>query len=118
MGKVSIDAKEIAAHALWKNLFANYAEAYSKALDKSELRFESFKNKISHVNYTTVRYEEISQPNWKRITIKSNLPSNLEKLEELANNLWWSWNYEARELFIEIGGKERWNEIMAKSDML
>ena len=111
MAKVSSDAKEIAAHALWKNLFANYAEAYSKALDKSELRFESFKNKISHVNYTTVRNENVSQPNWKRITIKSNLPSNLEKLEEFANNLWWSWNYEARELFIEIGGKERWSEF-------
>ena len=111
MAKASSDAKEIAAHALWKNLFANYADAYSKALDKSELRFESFKNKISHVNYTTVRNEDVSQPNWKRITIKSNLPSNLEKLEELANNLWWSWNYEARELFIEIAGKERWSEF-------
>lgn len=109
--KVMEDAKEIASRALWKNLFSNYADAYSKALDKSELRFESFKNKISHVNYNTSHSEEISQPDWKRITIKSNLPSNLEKLEELANNLWWSWNYEARELFIEIAGKERWSEF-------
>jgi len=106
----SENAREIASKALWKNLFDNYLRAYEKALYKSELRYELFKDKISRAARIADRTENVSQPNWKRITIKSNLPSNLEKLEELANNLWWSWNYEARELFMEIAGKEMWRQ--------
>ena len=104
------DARQIADKALWSNLFANYAKTYSKALVQSDLRYESYKNKASHIRMM-VEPEAVSQPSWKRITIKSNLPTNLEKLETLANNLWWSWNFEARELFVEIAGKERWEEF-------
>jgi starch phosphorylase len=48
------------------------------------------------------------EPRWSHITIKTKLPENLKKLETLAHNLWWSWNYEARELFEEIAGAEMW----------
>ena len=41
----------------------------------------------------------VNIPVWKEITVKSNLPKELEKLEELARNIWWAWNYEAREMF-------------------
>ena len=104
------DAREIASNALWQNLFSNYESAYDKALQKSDLRYESFKFKTAHMSFVT-EPSTAEQPTWKRITIKSNLPTNLEKLETLANNLWWSWNYEARDLFIEIAGKERWEEF-------
>lgn len=104
------DARQIADKALWNNLFENYAKTYSKALAQSNLRYESYKNKASHIRMM-VEHEDVSQPSWKRITVKSNLPTNLEKLETLANNLWWSWNFEARELFVEIAGKERWAEF-------
>ena len=36
---------------------------------------------------------------WKELTIKSKLPRELECLDELAHNMWWAWNYEARNLF-------------------
>ena len=29
----------------------------------------------------------------------SNLPKRIVRLDELANNLWWSWHWEARDLF-------------------
>ena len=38
-------------------------------------------------------------PTWKELTIKSSLPAELECLDEIAHNLWWSWNYEARDLW-------------------
>ncbi len=106
----SVQAKEIASHALWKNLFDNYKKLYACALSKIDARYDLFKNKTSHINMISTHVES-SQPNWKRITIKSNLEGALQKLEVLANNLWWSWNYEARELFVEIAGKERWSEL-------
>ena len=37
--------------------------------------------------------------NWKQVNVKSRIPKELEKLEELARNMWWAWNHEARVLF-------------------
>lgn len=34
--------------------------------------------------------------------VKPDLPGKLKALEEIAYNLWWSWNYEAQELFKSI----------------
>ncbi len=31
--------------------------------------------------------------------MKSNVPAELSKLEELAHNMWWAWNHDARSLF-------------------
>ena len=51
----------------------------------------------------------------KRIFIESKLPDELASLYDLANNLWWSWNKEAIELFEHIGGDQwvdsRYNPI-------
>ncbi|MCH4155699.1 MAG: alpha-glucan family phosphorylase [Muribaculaceae bacterium] len=38
-------------------------------------------------------------PSWRDITIKSELPSKLKKLEDLSKNLWWVWNSEGKALF-------------------
>ena len=31
--------------------------------------------------------------------MKSRIPEELDKLEELARNMWWEWNQDARMLF-------------------
>lgn len=41
-------------------------------------------------------------PVWRDITVKSDLPSKLKPLEELAKNLWWVWNSEVKSLFREL----------------
>lgn len=51
-----------------------------------------------------------NEPTWKKIVIESNLPKNLRPLVEISKNLWWSWNHDARELFLEID-----NELWVKS---
>ena len=38
-------------------------------------------------------------PVWRDITVKSELPARLKPLDELAKNLWWVWNSEAKTLF-------------------
>jgi starch phosphorylase len=38
-------------------------------------------------------------PVWRDITVKSELPTELKPLEEIAKNLWWVWNSEAVDLF-------------------
>jgi len=39
---------------------------------------------------------------WNKIVVKSTMPSELGILKELANNVWWAWNYEALNLFREL----------------
>ena len=59
-----------------------------------------------------VRYipaPEINQPEWKKISVESNLPESLQPLRELSKNLWWVWSNEARELFQHID-PEIWEE--------
>lgn len=46
---------------------------------------------------------------FNRITVNPQLPKRIEKLSEIANNLWWSWNTEFLRLFQRIDG-DLWEE--------
>ncbi len=46
-----------------------------------------------------------NEPTWKMVSVKSHLPESLKVLDEIAHNLWWSWNNEATELFESIDAK-------------
>jgi len=48
-------------------------------------------------------------PNWKKLFVESSIPEKLAPLKELSKNLWWVWNYDARELFKSID-EEAWEE--------
>ena len=37
--------------------------------------------------------------NWKQVSVKSRIPKELDKLEELSHNMWWAWSHDARMLF-------------------
>lgn len=50
-----------------------------------------------------IKVSNVNTPNWKEVTVKSRVPAELEKLSELARNIWWAWNYEATELFRDLG---------------
>ena len=49
-----------------------------------------------------VKISNANTPNWKEVTVKSRVPEELKKLEEMARNIWWTWNYEATDLFRDI----------------
>ncbi len=40
-----------------------------------------------------------NQPAFRQISVRSHIPEALSKLDELAHNLWWAWNHDARSLF-------------------
>ena len=52
----------------------------------------------------------MNTPNWKDVNVRSHIPAELEKLSELARNIWWSWNYEATELFGDLD-PSLWKEV-------
>ncbi|MDE7387300.1 MAG: alpha-glucan family phosphorylase [Muribaculaceae bacterium] len=41
-------------------------------------------------------------PQWRDLTVKAELPAKLKPLEEIAKNLWWVWNSEAKSLFRDL----------------
>lgn len=49
-----------------------------------------------------IKANNVNEPIWRDIVVKSNLPESLSKLDELAQNIWWSWNSDAKKLFREI----------------
>lgn len=49
-----------------------------------------------------IKADYANAPQWQEITVKSTLPEKLKCLDEIAHNVWWTWNYEARDLFRDL----------------
>ena len=46
-----------------------------------------------------IKVSNSNSPVWRNLTVKSELPAELQKLDELSKNLWWVWNSEAKSMF-------------------
>lgn len=46
-----------------------------------------------------IKADYSNAPVWKELSIKSRLPEELKCLDELSHNMWWAWNYEARNMW-------------------
>ncbi len=57
-----------------------------------------------------IKADYANAPQWKEVTIKSTFPKELKCLDELAHNMWWAWNYEARELWKSLD-KDLYEEV-------
>ena len=49
-----------------------------------------------------IKADYVSAPQWKELVVKSTLPEELKCLDEIAHNLWWVWNFDARDLFRDL----------------
>ena len=83
-----------------------------------------------------LKVSNTNTPTWRDVTVKAELPNKLKPLDEIARNLWWAWNSEAKTLFRELNpdlwratgenpvmvlqrlSSERMNEIMADASMM
>lgn len=52
-----------------------------------------------------IKADYVNAPQWRELTVKSRLPEQLKCLDELAHNMWWAWNYEARDLWRSLDEK-------------
>lgn len=58
----------------------------------------------------TIKASNANHANWREISVKSNIPTALQPLDEIAHNMWWSWSYEATKLFKDLD-PELWKEV-------
>ncbi len=56
-----------------------------------------------------IKISNANVPAWRDVTVKSRIPAELKKLEEMARNIWWAWNNEATDLFKDLD-PELWKE--------
>ena len=64
-----------------------------------------------------IKVNYVNDTNLKEINVRSHLPESLKKLEEIAQNIWWVWNSEAKNLFRHID-KEAWIEASSNPVLL
>jgi glycogen phosphorylase/synthase len=92
--------------ALWKNLVVQYEKAYLVALDKVALREELFINKRQvETPIAMQRLTDHSAPQWRRAVVRSQIPQTILGLRDIAQNLWWAWNFAAQDMFEHIDPK-------------
>lgn len=70
---------------------------------------------------TTTLDPKIQDMRLKRLFIEPRMPEALEPLRKLADNLWWSWNPEAVDLFRQIAGdtweSRQYNPVIVLDEM-
>ena len=64
-----------------------------------------------------IKVSNTNQPNWTEVKVNANLPKNLHKLQEIAYNLWWVWNSEAKNIFRYIDN-DAWHKAQSNPIVL
>ena len=64
-----------------------------------------------------IKVSNTNQPNWTEVKVNANLPENLHKLQEIAYNLWWVWNSDAKNLFRYIDN-DAWHKAQSNPIVL
>ena len=49
-----------------------------------------------------IKASNANTPNWREISVRSQVPAALKPLDEIAHNMWWSWNNEVGHLFQDM----------------
>ena len=93
-------AHDVSRIAMWDSLVDYYFKAYEKALIHSSERRDEPREFAKFVEAPGLIVRKPHQiPVWKDIYVQSDVPEKLSNLKDLANNLWWSWNFEVESLF-------------------
>ncbi|MDR1737734.1 MAG: alpha-glucan family phosphorylase [Candidatus Symbiothrix sp.] len=64
-----------------------------------------------------IKSNQANEPVWSEVNVRSHLPQELKVLNEIAHNLWWVWDYEAKELFASID-RQLWSKTEHNPVML
>ncbi len=94
------NARKVAAASTWDEFYAHYIQAYQYAHDKSSQRGLNLSNARKKEFLARVLTASSSTtPLLRKITAVAELPESLIRLRDLASNMWWAWQTDAKELF-------------------
>ena len=99
-------ARHVALQANWKDFFRFYLQAYDSAISAAHERAEKLVSIDNGMEKKYVFAGSVStQPHFRAFTAVVNLPHKIERLRELAYNLWWTWHPKSRSLYISLDPK-------------
>jgi phosphorylase/glycogen(starch) synthase len=99
-------ARHVALQVNWRDFFKSYLQAYDRAISTAHERAEKLVLIDYKVEKKYVFAGSVStQPHFRAFTAVVNLPHKIERLRELAYNLWWTWHPKARSLYISLDPK-------------
>ncbi len=111
--QISEAATAASKKALWNSLVEKYMEAYAIAKGKIAERTDAITRRMQQTKIERTIMPKETSPIWRQAEIKSDIPKKFEGLTELANNLWWTWNYEASAMFkridVDLWREKRYN---------
>lgn len=85
--------------ALWENLISQYLEAYSIALNKVSERQDIIVKMPKVRQSVSTLNQQVKTPLWRKFEIQTTLPEKFSCLIEISMNQWWTWNYNASQMF-------------------
>lgn len=94
-------AQKLAQLATWESLIGEYYNTYDFALTKMQKRSTKLINETKPIEMD-INASNLNSPIWKDVTVQPKISKELKGLEEIANNLWYVWNYQAGDLFEKI----------------
>lgn len=92
----------ISQQTMWENFITHYHTLYNVALGKSRQRISLYNDKIPYIEKNPIVVKWGNEAEWHKVFVRPVMPRNLEGLQRLAQNLWWSWNGNAIALFESI----------------
>lgn len=100
--EMKTQSRSIAERLVWEKMVENYYNAWTIAENKRNGRTERFVVRLYHEHTAVPDAPSSGQDNWRKVLINPIIPRKLSGLLKLSKNLWWSWNWEAIELFKSI----------------
>ncbi|MBN2778858.1 MAG: alpha-glucan family phosphorylase [Bacteroidales bacterium] len=85
--------------ALWENLISQYLKAYSIALNKVSERHDIIVKMPKVRQSVSTLNQQVKTPLWRKFEIQTTLPEKFSCLIEISMNQWWTWNYNASQMF-------------------
>lgn len=101
--KVRGGLKTSAMNADWEVFLKEYAKAFAIAeKERENRRAGKVKTDLMKFDSATYRGADSLRPRFRQFSVKTSLPAKLERLRELAYNVWWAWTADAHELFSRL----------------
>lgn len=95
------NAQKISQLATWDSLITDYYKTYDFAIAKMRKRNTKLNTEKKPISMDANTLN-LDSPIWKDVTVQPKIPKELNGLDEIANNLWYVWNYQAGDLFEKI----------------
>lgn len=104
-------ARRLGRQCRWESFGQGYFKAHRMALLRAQARVREWRG---FVRRPAVRiHVERPTPHRREFVVHNRLPQPLERLRELASNLWWTWQPDAAALFAAITDNNLSNPLTA-----